>query len=147
MPRAAMTWLGSPSMRRPSSVMDPAVGGMSPETRLRSVVLPAPFGPMSPCTSPASTRREAPSTAASPPKVRRTPSSSSSTGLPPRPQPGPDPGRQRGDALRQEEDDEEQHRPVHEEAHRAGGEPNAGGDLPEHLRQRGEEGGAHHRPV
>ena len=121
---------------------------MRPETRLRSVVLPAPFGPMSPCTSPAATPSEAPSTAASPPKVRRTPCRLKQHGAPSaRPQPGPYPRRERGDALGQEEDDEEEDRPVHEEAKRAGGEPDAGGDLPEHLRQRGEEGGAHHRPV
>src|SRR5512137_2379344 len=139
-----MRWEGSPSSRTPSSRMVPEVAGMSPETRFKSVVLPAPFGPMRPCTSPASTAREAPSTAARPPKVLRTSSSSSSMGLPPRPPPGAQAARQGGDALGQEEDDEQQHQAVHEEAKRAGLEPDPGADLAEHLGQQGEEGRADH---
>src|SRR5512136_1627756 len=128
-----MTWLGRPSMRSPSSTMAPEWGGMSPEMRLRSVVLPAPFGPMRPCTSPTPTSSEAPSTAARPPKVRRTPCRLSSMGLPARPQPGAHPPGQGGDALGQEEDDEEQHGAVHEEAQRTGGEPDPRRDLAQDL--------------
>src|SRR6516225_2292100 len=53
--------------------------------RLSSVVLPAPFGPMTPRISPGATARSTPSTAASPPKrLRRCLASSSAmaSGLP-----------------------------------------------------------------
>ena len=43
---------------RPCSSTLPAVGRTSPESRLKSVVLPAPFGPMIPTNSPARTSSE-----------------------------------------------------------------------------------------
>src|ERR1044072_7973475 len=46
--------------------------------RLSSVVLPAPFGPMRPCTVPRRTARSTASTAKRPPKRRVTPRTSSS---------------------------------------------------------------------
>src|SRR6266851_4083510 len=48
--------------------MVPAVGGRKPLRRLKQVVFPAPFGPMSPTISPSSTARSTRLTAASPPK-------------------------------------------------------------------------------
>src|SRR5262245_8526816 len=53
----------------------PAVGGKSPVTALKSVVLPAPFAPISARRSPAATESETSSIALSAPNVRVTPSS------------------------------------------------------------------------
>src|SRR5574341_1711294 len=69
---------------------------------LKSVVLPAPFGPMMPSRSPARTSNETSRTAVSPPK-RLVTRSSVSTG-PPRPQAGDD----AGEALGHEAHDEDQ---------------------------------------
>ena len=43
---------------RPSISICPAVGRMTPESRLKSVVFPAPFGPMIPMSSPPRTSSE-----------------------------------------------------------------------------------------
>src|SRR5579864_6876794 len=64
-------------MSAPRNRTRPAVGAMNPVTRLNSVVLPAPFGPISPTISPSRTANETPSTARSPPKVRERPATSS----------------------------------------------------------------------
>src|SRR5947199_8814462 len=53
--------------------MRPAVGYRSPATRLKSVVLPAPFGPRIPRRSPGRTSRSTARTACRPPKRRPTP--------------------------------------------------------------------------
>src|SRR2546422_383981 len=74
-PNAATRFGGSPSMRRPSNSILPPVGRSSPETRFSSVVLPAPFGPIRPCTSPSATEKLASSTARTPPNARETPPS------------------------------------------------------------------------
>src|SRR5438132_507777 len=55
-------------MSRPSKTTRPAVGVNRPVTLLKSVVLPAPFGPMSANTSPRLMCRLTLSTATSPPK-------------------------------------------------------------------------------
>src|SRR6266498_5642903 len=52
----------------PSKTIRPAVGGKIPVTRLKNVVLPAPFGPISPTIRPSSTSRSTSSRAAKPPK-------------------------------------------------------------------------------
>src|SRR4051812_28291515 len=52
--------------------MLPEVARSSPESRRRSVDLPAPLGPMMACTAPASTESETPSTAAMAPKRRQS---------------------------------------------------------------------------
>ena len=49
-------------------VTRPEVGGSRPAMTLKSVVLPAPFGPISPVIEPVSIFKEAPSTAWKPPK-------------------------------------------------------------------------------
>src|SRR4051812_36224536 len=67
-----------------------------PEIRWMSVVLPAPFGPISACTSPAATSSVAPSTATTPPKRLLTLASEST-----------------GDSLRRE-----QHHGEQDQAHR-----------------------------
>src|SRR5690349_10629624 len=77
---------------------------------LTSVVLPAPFGPISPCIDPFSTSSDTPSTARTPPKWRWTSSRRRSTDPGPRPPRGPD-QRQAApadDALRPEDDDRNQ---------------------------------------
>ncbi len=55
---AVMSW--------PPSRMRPALGRVRPDTRLNSVVLPAPFGPISACTPPCAISRSTASTATSP---------------------------------------------------------------------------------
>ena len=57
----------SPVTSRPCSSTLPAVGRRSPESRLKSVVLPAPFGPMIPTNSPAETSSETSATIRAPP--------------------------------------------------------------------------------
>ncbi len=42
-------------MSAPPSKIEPELGAIRPEIRLNSVVLPAPFGPMTACTPPGST--------------------------------------------------------------------------------------------
>src|SRR5690606_33415559 len=64
---------GQSSMRRPASVRRPAVGRSVPAIRLNRVVLPAPFGPISPVTVPAPTANETSSTARTPPKRLTSP--------------------------------------------------------------------------
>jgi hypothetical protein len=61
-------WALSPLMVLPLKVMVPPDGRMAPETMLKQVVLPAPFGPMRPTISPSSIWKERSSTAVRPPK-------------------------------------------------------------------------------
>ena len=73
---------------RPSSTMLPARGGTKPQTTLKSVVLPAPFGPITPTTSPRPTLNDTPASAANPPnmtltsRTTRPAGSASATGAP-----------------------------------------------------------------
>src|SRR5690349_25059666 len=69
-----MTWGGRPAISWPSKQIRPASGRRNPLTRLNSVVLPAPFGPMSAVIEPRLTSKPALSTACRPPKRFRTPS-------------------------------------------------------------------------
>src|SRR5881628_2818028 len=57
----------------PSSSTDPVDAGMSPAITLKSVVLPAPFGPRTARRSPGATSRSTSLTACKPPKRRPTP--------------------------------------------------------------------------
>src|SRR5690242_5046387 len=75
-------------MSAPRNRTRPAVGARNPVTRLNSVVLPAPFGPISPTISPSRTVNETPSTARSPPNARARPATSS-TAPPPQQQAEP----------------------------------------------------------
>ncbi len=75
----------SPSSRSPRQRSTPSSGSMKPQTTLNSVVLPAPFGPMTPSTSPGSTNSDTESSAVRPPKRTVTPSTSKRPG--PRPVP------------------------------------------------------------
>ena len=56
-------------MSWPPMVTSPSVGGMKPVIMRMVVVLPAPFGPRKPSTSPFSTVNETPFTATFGPKV------------------------------------------------------------------------------
>jgi hypothetical protein len=57
---------------RPSTSTAPCVGRSKPVITLMSVVFPAPFGPMSPTTSPRRTSRSTASSAWTPRKLRLT---------------------------------------------------------------------------
>src|SRR5258708_29724433 len=63
----------SPAISRPSKWMVPALGESSPESMLMNVVLPAPLGPITACTSPGRSSRETSLTAARPPKPFESP--------------------------------------------------------------------------
>jgi hypothetical protein len=55
-----------PVMSRPAKRTLPPSGGTTPEMQLNSVVLPAPFGPISPVMRRASTARRTPASACTP---------------------------------------------------------------------------------
>jgi hypothetical protein len=59
---------GRPVMSSPPMVTRPEVGGRRPAMTLKSVVFPAPLGPISPVMDPGLMASEAPSTALKPPK-------------------------------------------------------------------------------
>src|SRR5215207_4739480 len=77
-PRLASSSAGSPVMSHPSNRTFPASGVSSPVTRLKTVVLPAPLGPMMLTSSPSATVSAKSLTAVTPPKRRVRPVSSSS---------------------------------------------------------------------
>src|SRR5258707_9287121 len=92
-----------------SKTMRPMSVGSTPEIWPMSVVLPAPFGPISACTSPRTTSSVTSSVATTPPKRLETPRSSSMAWLllfVEKP----------GDAFGREHDDAEKH-----DAHRQAG--------------------------
>src|SRR5262245_62710971 len=72
-------------MSSPSSRMRPAEGLSTPVSRLITVVLPAPFGPIKAWRAPFSILSETPATAAMPPKCFSKPTVSSTTGMAQRP--------------------------------------------------------------
>src|SRR5687768_16580706 len=86
-------------MSSPRKRMVPLSVATLPEIWPISVVLPAPFGPMSACTSPAATSRPTSSVATTPPKRLETSLRLSM----------PSSGEQAGNSLRSEENDHEQH--------------------------------------
>src|SRR5712692_5137087 len=138
MPRAAMRLGGSPSIRSPPSTMRPRDGRNRPEMTLSSVVLPAPLGPIRPCTSPAETWTAAPSSARTPPKLRSSSSTESSTRGLPQP-PRAQRARQRDDAVGQEQDHRQQDGAVEEQPQRARREAQRAAAASQHLGEQGEE--------
>src|SRR5581483_10508609 len=110
MPRRAIRCGGRPVISSPARKTRPALGARSPESRLMSVVLPAPLGPITAWISPSSSSSESWSTAARPPKrfeSASTRSSGSAIARPPRRRQEP------AQALGQRQDrddDEEPHR-------------------------------------
>ena len=65
---------GPPEISFPSKMTLPDEGGMVPLTTLKHVVLPAPFGPIRPTSSPRPTENDTLRKAARPPKFRHNPS-------------------------------------------------------------------------
>src|SRR5438093_9461533 len=98
--------------------MRPPDGRKRPEMTLSSVVLPAPLGPIRPCTSPLSTRTAAPSRARTPPKLRSSSSTESSMRGLPQP-PLAQRSRERDDAVGEEQDHRQQDDAVEEQPQRA----------------------------
>src|ERR1700760_1284901 len=78
MPRRQTSSGGSPSMRPPWNVMVPSFGANTPAIRLNSVVLPAPFGPITAKIESCGTVKLTPATARSPWKFFVTPATSRS---------------------------------------------------------------------
>src|SRR5690606_25688670 len=68
-PRRASSAGGRPSMEFPSRSTRPESGARWPLRMLMSVVLPEPFGPISPTSSPSSIEKLTPSRALTPPKL------------------------------------------------------------------------------
>src|SRR5918999_5226490 len=73
-PRPAIACGAFPSIRSPRNRISPRSGRWKPEITLKSVVLPAPFGPIRAVIEPCPTSSVAPSSAAMPPKCFTTPS-------------------------------------------------------------------------
>src|SRR5919106_5478896 len=111
MPSRQTSWGARPVTSRPSSTTAPASGLRWPVIRLKSVVLPAPLGPMIAAIIPRSTRRLTPPTAMKPSKLLRT-SRTSSTPRPPQAAGGRLDGA--GQAAREHEEQHHQDRPQHE---------------------------------
>src|SRR5918997_3685275 len=145
---------GRRSRRAPAKVTLPAVGRSRPDSKLITVVLPAPLGPISPTISPSSTAKETSSTARTPPKWRLKPSTWSSAGIdldPPlfgdfvgrgeRRAAAPARGEEADQPVRQEEDHQQQDHPVDELALPAGRQA----DVAQQLREQGEQRGAEDR--
>ena len=72
------TWARFPVRLTPSTLNIPAVGATIPLMTLKSVVLPAPFGPMMPMSSAGPTRNVTPDNAEIPPKRTVRPLNSTS---------------------------------------------------------------------
>src|SRR5215211_1222853 len=68
-PRAARACAGIAVMSVPAKIMRPASGAISPQIWLISVVLPAPFGPITACNSPGWTSKVTSSLAMRPPNL------------------------------------------------------------------------------
>src|SRR5262245_32333043 len=107
-PSALRRWMGSAVMSRPAKATRPESGAISPVSSPISVVLPAPFGPMTACSSPAGTLSVMSSDATTPPKRLVRPSiarSASVTTLAPQ---------QSVDAAARIEHDQEEQRAQHD---------------------------------
>src|SRR5690348_10163167 len=102
-------------MSAPRNRTCPAVGARNPVTRLNRVVLPAPFGPISPTISPSRTSNDTPSTARSPPKVRDSPETSSTAPPPEQWTAGPSREHRAEYAAREIRRDEDEDRAVEEQ--------------------------------
>src|SRR5437667_552336 len=131
----------SPPRRRSRNRISPSSGARNPESRLKTVVFPAPLGPMRPTISPSATVRSSPSTARRPPKRLESPRTSSRLSARSSTIARGAPG---SGALGQEEHHGDEERAVHDQmaARPAGGREVAPGELGE----RGEDEGAEDRP-
>src|SRR5437763_2534596 len=77
MPRLMIRCGAVPAISAPSNSIEPAVGASVPESMLKIVLLPEPFGPIRPRISPSSTWNETLATAVKPPKRLTSPLTSS----------------------------------------------------------------------
>src|SRR3954447_3413756 len=68
MPRLMIRCGATPAISSPSNSIPPAVGGSVPDSMLKMVLLPEPFGPIRPRISPRSTLNDTLLTAVKPPK-------------------------------------------------------------------------------
>ena len=73
---------GDAAISAPSNRIDPAVGTSVPDSMLKIVLLPEPFGPIRPRISPCSTRNDTLLTAVKPPKRFTNPSTVSTPDAP-----------------------------------------------------------------
>src|SRR4029078_11329085 len=87
MPRLIMRCGAVPAISTPSNSIEPAVGTSVPDSMLKIVLLPEPFGPIRPRISPCSTRNETLLTAVKPPKRFTNPFNVSTPDPPPSPRP------------------------------------------------------------
>ena len=83
MPRCARRHAGRPSRDSPRYVIVPATGVTNREIALKSVVLPAPFGPITPTIWLARTVSDTPSRATTPSKRTSIPATSRTAGVAP----------------------------------------------------------------
>ena len=74
MPLLMMRCGATPAISAPSNRIDPAVGTSVPDSMLKIVLLPEPFGPIRPRISPFSTRNDTLLTAVKPPNRFTNPS-------------------------------------------------------------------------
>src|SRR4051795_2826399 len=77
MPLLMMRCGATPEISAPSNRIDPAVGTSVPDSRLKIVLLPEPFGPIRPRISPRSTLNDTLLTAVKPPNRFISPSTTS----------------------------------------------------------------------
>src|SRR3954447_3099314 len=77
MPRLIMLCGARPAISAPANFIEPAVGGKVPESMLKIVLLPEPFGPIRPRISPWSTLNDTLLTAVKPPNRFTRPSTTS----------------------------------------------------------------------
>src|SRR5690349_25022596 len=77
MPLLMMRCGATPAISAPSNRIDPAVGTSVPDSMLKMVLLPEPFGPIRPRISPCATRNDTLLTAVKPPNRLYSPSTSS----------------------------------------------------------------------
>src|SRR4051812_257426 len=82
MPPLMMRYGAEPAISCPSKLIEPAVGASVPDSMLKIVLLPEPFGPIRPRISPFSTLNDTLLTAVKPPK-RFTRPFTASTAVPP----------------------------------------------------------------
>src|SRR5579883_109837 len=147
MPRRAQAAAPNSVTSSPAKRMRPDEGFNIPEIRLKSVVLPAPLGPMRPRISPSATAKLTASLATSPTKRRVTRSSSSSTRrLPADPRRGGmalQGGDETDEPLRLRHRDDHDERAVDDEVEAAAAAPDIAA---RRLRERDEDRGAECRP-
>src|SRR3970040_2090787 len=109
MPSRQRSWGGIPVTSRPLKRTCPESGCRWPVIRLKSVVFPAPLGPMMALMPPSGTLTLTPATAWKPSKLLRR-SRTSSTARPPA-EPAPGGRRGTGDAAGEDEEEDDQDHP------------------------------------